>query len=146
MADSKMLPLGPNFNFNYTISQFVQMYQSKGFQVTSHTDAMGQAVVTISKDIDSIKKYVGLALGVTANFSVNNNTLIINYTDEEWTGKIVGFIIGWFLCWIPCATSIYGAVKQFDLPKQIGSDVTSLMGSSGYSSQQYPGAPPPPQY
>jgi len=129
MAATTMFPISPNFNMQELITKITQMYQAKGFTVMAMPMGSG-ASIDFRKDDGGIKKYVGLALGVKANMMIQGETLIVNYSDAEWTGKIVGFIIGWFMCWIPCITAIIGSLKQSDLPKQIGTDLQMLAGGA----------------
>lgn len=126
MADTKMFQVNEGFDLNAMVGKLIQVYQGKGFQVTAMS--MGNGVsIKFSKDGSGIKKYIGLAAEITANITMNGgNTLMVNFTDSEWTGKIVGFIIGWFLCWIPCVTAIIGAIKQVNMPKEISTDIQML--------------------
>ncbi|HZK21605.1 MAG TPA: hypothetical protein VFC76_04925 [Oscillospiraceae bacterium] len=131
MAETKMIPIGQDFDLNEMVRSLIQIYQAKGFEVTAMQ--MGNGVsISFSKDDGGIKKIAGLALGVTANITINNNALMVNFTDAEWTGKIIAAIIGVFLGWIllliPFFTAGYGAVKQMDLPKTIGKDIQMFAG------------------
>ena len=128
MADAKMIPIGADLDLNKLVNQIQQMYQGKGFEVT--VAQMGQQItINFNKDADGIKKFVGLALAITANITINNNTMMINFTDAEWTGKIIALAVGWILCFVPFALGIYGAVKQSELPKIIGKDIQMLIAS-----------------
>ena len=134
MAETKMVPIGSDFQMNDMVEKLVKMYQAKGFEVNAVQT--GDVVsIKFSKDNDGIKKFVGLALEVTANLSISNstsgNTLMINFTDAEWTGKIIGLAVGWFLCLIPFFIAVYGAIKQSELPKTITNDIKTLI-SGGY--------------
>ncbi len=60
---------------------------------------------------------------------VNNGVLNITFTDAEWTSKIIGAVIGWFLCLIPLITAIIGVVRQTSLPKNIENDVRMMISS-----------------
>ena len=51
-----------------------------------------------------------------------NNTVIISFSDAEWLGKIVGLVVGWFLCMVPFITAIIGTIQQLSLPKAIGDE------------------------
>lgn len=127
MAETKMIPIGQDFDLNEMVRSLIQIYQAKGFEVTAMQTGNGVSI-SFSKDDDGIKKIAGLALGVTANITINNNALMVNFTDAEWTGKIIAAIIGWFLLFIPLFTAGYGAVKQMDLPKTIGKDIQMFAG------------------
>ena len=70
------------------------------------------------------------ALGdIVPNFSRMNNTVSVNFSDGDWTGKIIGFVVGWFLCFIPCITAAIGTARQLSLPKSIGNDATMIAAS-----------------
>ncbi len=128
MADTKMIPINSNFNMDNMVSKFTQMYQAKGFDVV--TTKMGSGVsIKLSKDDDGIKKFVGLALGVTANITINDNSLIINFTDAEWVGKIIGICVGCIVCLFPALIAVYGVIKQSEFPKTITNDIQMLINS-----------------
>ena len=129
MAEMKMVPIHPDFKMDDMTDKLIKLYQAKGFGVMS--SKIGDTVsITFSKDNDGIKKFVGLAKEITANFTISNNggdaVLMINFTDAEWTGKIIGMVVGWFLCFIPFFIAVYGAVQQSGLPKSITNDVRML--------------------
>ena len=129
MAETKMFPVSPNFNMEDMVSKITQMYQAKGFVVT--VMPMGATGVSIDfrKDDDGIKKYIGLALGIKANIMLQNDNLVINFTDEEWTGKIIGLAIGWFLCCIPFIIAGIGCLHQLEFPKPLGNDIQIIANS-----------------
>ena len=150
MSDSRMIPIGPDFDMQAMVAQIVQMYQAKGFTVSVMGFGAGVSM-DFRKDDDGIKKWVGLALGVKANVTINNGTMMVDFTDAEWTGKIVGLAVGWFLCLIPFIIAIVGCFKQSELPKTIANDITMVVGGGGaqqpYPQQPYqqPMQPPPAQ-
>lgn len=126
MADSKMLPIGPDFHMDETVKKIVEMYRAKGFDVTPVQ--LGSSVsIKFSKDEDGVKKFIGLGLEITANFSLSENMLMISFSDAEWTGKIIGLAVGWFFCLIPMFIAGYGCAKQSELPKTIANDVQMLL-------------------
>ena len=130
MADTtKMIPIGEGFDLHQLVEKLMQTYRGKGFDVQAMQ--LGEGVsVTFSKDDDGIKKYVGLALGIKANFNVNNGMLMVNFSDAEWTGKIIALAVGWFLCLIPFLIGIYGCIQQSDLPKKITNDIQMIVGGA----------------
>ena len=135
MADTKMIPITEDFDLHKMIEQLVQTYRGNGFDVQAMQ--MGDGVsITFSKDNDGIKKFVGLALGIKANISINNSTLMVNFSDAEWTGKIIAMAVGWFLCLIPFIIGIYGALKQSELPKTITNDIQMLIGGKSFVGGQ----------
>ena len=52
-------------------------------------------------------------------------TLIVSFSDGDWTSKIIGFAVGLFCC-IPFVTAIIGTLRQLSLPKDIENDITVL--------------------
>lgn len=135
MADTKMIPIGDDFDLHSMVEELLQTYRGKGFDVQAMQ--MGNGVsITFSKDDDGIKKFVGLALGIKANITINKNTLMINFSDAEWTGKIIAIAVGWFLCLVPAAIGVYGVVKQSELPKTIANDIQMVVGGGTFVGGQ----------
>ena len=67
-------------------------------------------------------------VGDSLNLAVNDNgTLAINYSGEEWAGKICAIGIGWMIFWIPFFTGIYGVIMQLKLPKEITAKIKTLL-------------------
>ena len=128
MADTRMFPAPPNFNMEETVKKVTQMYQAKGFTVMAMPMGAG-ALIDFRKNDGGIQKIMGLALGVKANIMLQDNNVIVNFSDAEWTGKIIGLAIGWILCLIPFITSIVGCVQQSGLPKSIGNDIQMIAGN-----------------
>jgi hypothetical protein len=128
MADTKVFQTGPDFDMSALVQSIKQTYQAKGFTVSAMKIGNGISI-KFSKNADGITKFIGMAQEVTANLTLTDgNTLYVNFTDAEWTGKIVGFIIGWFLCFIPIIFAVMGCIKQIELPKQISTDIQMLIG------------------
>lgn len=55
---------------------------------------------------------MGLGKGITASCSLQNNTLVVNYLEGDWIGKIIGLAVGWILCFIPFITAIIGCSSK----------------------------------
>lgn len=130
MADSVMLNIGPNFDFNAFADRLAQMYAAQGFAV-SVTDINNAKVIKFEKETGGINTVLGLGVGITATCSIYNGVLQIMYTDAEWNSKIIGGLIGWFVCLVPLITAIIGAVRQIDLPKNIGRDAGMIVAQMG---------------
>ena len=126
MADTKMFPVDSNFDMEKMVRELTEMYQAKGFNVTVMQIGTGVSI-NFEKDNDGIKKFIGLALCIKANITINDDRMIINFTDAEWMGKIMGGAIGFFLCLVPAFIAGYGAMQQFELPKKIGNDIQILI-------------------
>ncbi len=130
MADSVMLNIGPNFDFNAFADRLAQMYAAQGFAV-SVADINSAKVIKFEKETGGINTVFGLGVGITATCSIYNGVLQIMYTDAEWNSKIIGGLIGWFVCLVPLITAIIGAVRQSDLPKNIGRDAGMIVAQMG---------------
>lgn len=130
MADSVMLNIGPNFDFNAFADRLAQMYAAQGFAV-SVADINSAKVIKFEKETGGINTVLGLGVGITATCSICNGVLQIMYTDAEWNSKIIGGLIGWFVCLVPLITAIIGAVRQSDLPKNIGRDAGVIVAQMG---------------
>lgn len=130
MADSVMLNIGPNFDFNAFADRLAQMYAAQGFAV-SVADINSAKVIKFEKETGGINTVLGLGVGITATCSIYNGVLQIMYTDAEWNSKIIGGLIGWFVCLVPLITAIIGAVRQSDLPKNIGRDAGMIVAQMG---------------
>ena len=70
---------------------------------------------------------------------VADGVLTINFSDGDWTGKIIGLCVGWFICFVPFITAIIGCVKQSQLPKKIGNDAMMI---ASQMNQQFGGQGP----
>ena len=139
-----MFNVTPDFNMHEMVAKLTQMYQAKGFLVS--TMPVGNGVtMDFSKDDSGIKKIAGLALGVKANISVNSGTLTVSYTEAEWTGKIIAGVVGLFLCWVVCITAIVGCVNQSSLETRISNDIRLLVGNNVPPQPFAPQQPYPPQ-
>lgn len=133
MAQSTMINVGTDFDLGLFAQKLAETWQAKGFTV--QVANLGNSVsIVFDKGVGGINMLLGLGQGITANCTVNNGTMIINYTDGDWTGKVIGIVVGWLLCLVPMVCSIIGSVRQLGLPKRIGND--ALMIASNLSSVQ----------
>lgn len=133
MASPTMINVGPQFNMDSFLQQLASLYQSRGFMVTT-TPFGSNASIKFDKNVGGINMLLGLGQGVTANCTLSNNVLTINYTNEDWTGKIIGLAVGWLLCLIPFVTSIVGIVRQLQLTKEISTDAAMIAANSGLAN------------
>ena len=128
MASNFMLNVSPEFNMEAFSEQLANLYRARGYVVTV-ANMNGNAIISFEKNIGGINTVLGLGEGVKANCMVNNGVVNITFTDAEWTSKIIGAVIGWFLCLIPLITAIIGVVRQTSLPKNIENDVRMMISS-----------------
>ena len=128
MASNFMLNVSPEFNMEAFSEQLANLYRARGYVVTV-ANMNGNAIISFEKNIGGLNTVLGLGEGVKANCMVNNGVLNITFTDAEWTSKIIGAVIGWFLCLIPLITAIIGVVRQTSLPKNIENDVRMMISS-----------------
>ncbi len=155
MSEStRVVPVDPNFDLNRLVVELTGVYTAKGFTVTSVPLPTG-VTMTFAKSDEGFKKYVGLGLGITLYINVpGDNTIILSYSDAEWSGKIVAVAVGWLVCLIPLITGVVGIVNQLELPKKITNDITNIVRTSyggqqpypPYDRQPYPPEPPKPPY
>lgn len=130
MADMRTIPVTSDLDMDELVTKLAQKFKAQGFVVSAMK--VGESyTVKLSKDDDGIKKYVGLALGITVTLSRNGETLVLDFTDAEWTGKIVGAIIGWALCFIPLILAAIGALKQLELPNTITNEARIIASGGG---------------
>ena len=125
MANNVMFNVSPTFNLDVFATRLADTYRAKGYVV--NVASMGTSYsITFDKGTGGINTILGMGEGIKANITLTGNALNISFTDEEWTGKIVALVIGWFLCWVPIITGIIGIIRQTSLPKEIGTDATMI--------------------
>ncbi len=139
MADTVFINVTPNFDLYMFANQLAEKYKMEGFNVTV-ANFNNSVVLTFDKNTGGINMLLGLGQGIKATCMLANGTLSINFSDGDWTGKIIGLAVGWFICLIPFITAIVGCVKQSQLPKNIGNDAMVI------ASQQVSPQNTDPQY
>lgn len=120
-----MLNVKPSFDMEVFAGKITDTYRAKGFTVNS-VMMNGNCIITFNKGTGGINTILGMGKGIKATFVRANDTLSINFSDAEWTGKIIAIAVGWFLCLVPFITGIIGAVGQIGLPKEITNDATMI--------------------
>lgn len=125
MANSVMLKVNPSFDLEAFSNQLADAYRAKGFAVNV-TTFDGSSIITFDKNTGGINMLLGMGEGIKATCTMNNDSLTINFSDGDWTGKIIGLAVGWIVCFVPFITAIVGCVKQTSLPKSIANDATVL--------------------
>lgn len=128
MADNLMLSVPENFDLDVFGERLSGVYRAKGYTVNVARINNGIRV-RFEKDLGGINTLLGLGTGITALCMVQGGNLSVSFTDAEWTSKIIGGVVGWFLCLIPFITAIIGLCRQLELPKDINNDVMMLANS-----------------
>lgn len=147
MANQAVFNVNPGFSVQALAQQLAGKYRMEGFAVTE-ADFNGSSILTFDKDTGGINTLLGLGQGIRVTMTVMNGALIVDFSDEEWTGKIIGLVVGWFICLIPAITAIVGTVRQVQLPKKITNDIMMMLSQQGNQAPPYAGGEPnqPPQY
>ncbi len=127
MADNLMLNVSAETDLNLVAERLAETYRMKGFQV-SVANLNNSVMLTFDKGTGGINTVLGMGLGIKVTLSLKDNVLMVNYSEAEWTSKIIGIAVGWFLCLIPFITGIVGAMNQSKLPKEISNDITMIVG------------------
>lgn len=129
MAKTFNLPMNANFNMQNMVILAEQQLRAQGYETSSAVMSAANATITVSKDRDGIKNFMGLGIECTVNITVMGNGMLTVNVESEWTNKIVALIVGWFLCWIPCVTGIIGCVNQSSLPNKVTMALQSSVAS-----------------
>lgn len=129
MADSLTINVQENFDLNLLVEKIKSSFQMQGFAITIASLQPNSYRVVFDKNCGGINMLLGLGQGVTATLTLNGNCLFVNYSEGDWTGKIIGIAVGWLLCLVPFITSLVGCYYQSSLPKKINNEITMLMSS-----------------
>ena len=127
--DNLTVKVSSNFNLETFCENLKKIYLNDGFDVTI-TTFDETVIMKFDKGCGGINTLRGLGRGITASFLLQDETLTFIYSDPDWTGKIVGVIVGWMLCLIPFFTAIGGALRQYKLPNIISSEIVRLIGTN----------------
>ena len=134
MADVLTINVPMNFDLRNMTERLTNSFVAQGFTVTVSPIAPNSVKVRLEKSCGGINLLFGLGEGITANCTLNGTMLYVNYTEGDWTGKIIGFAVGWIICWVPFMTAIIGTVKQCGLSKKVSAEITMI--ASGVKQQQ----------
>ncbi len=128
MANNIVINVKPSFNMSAFAEQLAQNYRAKGFSVTI-ANVGTTCAINFEKDTSGFNNFLGLSKNVKASCMLSGDVLSINFSDQDWTWKIIACVVGWFICCIPFITGIVGIVGQSGLPKEIGNDATVIASS-----------------
>ncbi len=129
MANDFTLNISEHFDLDQLADEITQQYQAKGFQVRP-MKMKNSIKLVFDKKTGGINNLLGLGQGITATCAIqgkNQDMLSVTFSDGDWTGKIVGLVVGWCLCFIPFITAIIGILKQISLPKDISNDMQMII-------------------
>ena len=112
MASTLMLNIPPNFDLNQMTTRVKDQFMSQGFSVSAAMVSKNSSRIVLDKGCGGINMLLGMGQGITATCTINGNCLYVNYSDGDWTGKIIGLAVGWLLCLIPFITAIIGCCTQ----------------------------------
>lgn len=132
MADNLVFQVSNNFNLDTFAQDMVRMGHARGY-TTNYANAGGAYYIDFNNGNEGLMKYIGMGANIRLTLMQNGNTLYANFTDADWTGKIVAYLLSGFTCGITLVTGIIGLVKQLDFPKQIGNELFTLLNSNSAS-------------
>lgn len=125
MANTFMTNVPDTFTLEYLGQELTKSFQQKGYIVTTALSGTDNLRVRLEKNCGGINLLMGLGKGITASCSLQNNTLVVNYLEGDWIGKIIGLAVGWILCFIPFITAIIGCIQQVGLPNEINMEISA---------------------
>lgn len=126
MADNVMFNVSNDFDINVFAERLADTYRAKGYNV-SIASLNNSVVMSFEKDLGGLNSLLGMGEGIKATIiRANGGAVAINFSDEEWTSKIIGLAVGWVLCFIPFITAIVGCSRQSSLPRSIGNDAMMI--------------------
>ena len=117
MAENLSLSVGENFDIEKMCEELKDMMMQKGYHVNLLKLKNG-INVQISKGIGGINTVLGMGVKISAVCTMRKDNLMVNFSDAEWTSKIIGCVVGFFCC-VPFITAIIGIVRQVNLPKEV---------------------------
>ena len=101
MADTLMMNVPENFDLTAMAERVKEQFQMQGF-IVSVMKMKNSVRIKFDKKCGGINMLLGLGQGITATCMLQNgDNLVVNYSEGDWTGRIVGGLVGWFLCMVP---------------------------------------------
>ncbi len=135
MAKETTIEISQDFPFEKLEEAITELYEDKGFKVKISKMKDGRKI-TVEKGVGGINTVLGLGKRAVANVTVrgkehNKLSICCSVADGEWTGKVVGGILGLFLCWIPAITAAIGLCGQLSLNGELFDEIESAASSIG---------------
>ncbi len=114
--------VGENFALSGLVDALCAHYTALGYFASVRP--LGNAVeVNIAKNKGGLYILTGLGEELTMTFSLEENELVVMYSNQYYTDKVVAFVVGWFcltILWIPCAI---GLCRQLRLPDYVDAEI-----------------------
>lgn len=107
-------PLPQNFSMQIFIDSILKTYRSEGLEATA-VPQMNGAIVELTKKTSFLSSVFGLGLGLKMSVTVVNNTLLIVFSEQKWTDKILCMLLGTMFFFVLFITGFIGALKQDEL-------------------------------
>lgn len=144
MASPIAFALGPNFDLQAVVGQLGHTFQLRGYTIRSYPLGAG-ACLELNRHMGGLNTVIGRCEGIKVNFMPGANMLNVSFSDEQWTDKVIGFVVGWFTCWIPWVFTGIGLYNQIQLPKQVENELRIILGTVGVPQTTYYTGPAPTQ-
>lgn len=144
MATPISFALTPDFDLQSVVGQLGVMFQRKGYHVRSYPLGAG-ACLELAKNKGGLNAVIGRCEGLKVHFMPGATMLNVSFSEEEWTDKVIAFVVGWFSCGITWITGLVGLYNQSRLPKEVESGLRLILGSNSIPQTAYyqsPAAPP----
>ena len=124
MSDMRSLPCRPETDVLTVAQATAQYLTGQGYAAVVQTLNESSVILTVSKDRDGFKNFMGMGVECRATITKASSALSVSI-DSEWTNKIIACAIGWVLCLIPLITGVIGCINQSELPGKIFTAITA---------------------
>lgn len=114
MTTAMTCPLPQNFSMQIFIDALLKIYRSEGLEANA-TPQMNGATVELTKKTSFLGSVCGLGLGLKVSVTVINDTLLIVFSEQKWTDKILCMLFGTMFFFVLFITGFIGALKQDEL-------------------------------
>ena len=127
MADQFKISVPEYFYISELKNELVNKYEEEGYNVDVLDESESSFSVKIEKDMGGFLQYLGLAKAITVNVELEGDKIAVDFTNPEWTGKIVAGVVGLCVILIPLITAIVGAIGQMNFPNEIGDHIRKIV-------------------